>query len=80
MRSLRSNLSRNASALSEKTARYGVLPHALFITLMVPQLTKTNRQVIELLEPRVRDLSASLYAPISRGDTRERERRGTLER
>jgi len=47
--------------------------------LQVPQQTKANKQAIELLAPRVNALSASLYKPVSEGDTNEEGRRRELE-
>jgi hypothetical protein len=46
--------------------------------LHVPQRTKANKQAIESLAPRVKALSASLCAPVSKGDTQEGTRRRQL--
>jgi hypothetical protein len=48
--------------------------------LQVPQRMKANRQAVESLAPRVKALSASLCAPVSKGDTKEDTRRKKLER
>ena len=47
--------------------------------LQAPQRMKANRQAVESLAPRVKALSASLCAPVSKGDTKEDTRRKKLE-
>ena len=48
--------------------------------LPVPQRMKANEEAIESLAPRIKALSALLCKPVSRGDVKERSRRGELER
>ena len=44
------------------------------------QRTKANKEAIELLAPRVKELSELLCEAVSEGDIKERERRARLER
>ena len=46
--------------------------------LQVPQRAKANRQAIESLTPRIKVLSASLCAPVSKGNAKEDMRRKEL--
>jgi len=55
------------------------LQQMLPTTLTGSQQTRTNEQLIELLTPRVKALSASLCKPVSEGDTSEEVRRKKLE-
>jgi len=45
----------------------------------MPQRTKANRQAIESLAPRVKELAERLCKPVPEGDIKEGERRKRLE-
>ena len=47
--------------------------------LQVPQRTKTNKQAIESLAPRVKVLAERLCKSVPEGDVKEQERRERLE-
>ena len=47
---------------------------------MCPQRTEANKQAIELLAPRVKELAERLCERVHEGDVKERERRTRLER
>ena len=68
------------SASSWKIARYGAFPRGLSVALTCPQRTKANKQAIESLAPRVKELAERLCEPVGEGDVKERERRTRLER
>ena len=80
MPSARSSPSPEGSASSWKIARYGAFPHRLPVTLTCPQRTKANKQAIESLAPRVKELAERLCEPVNEGDVKEREGRMRLER
>ena len=80
MPSVRSSLSLEVSVLSWKIARYGTFPHKPSVTLTCPQRTKANKQAIESLAPRVKELAEQLCEPVNEGDVKEGERRARLER
>ena len=56
------------------------LPSQAIGKLRCPQRTKANRQTIESLAPRVKELAERLCEPVGEGDVKERERRTRLER
>ena len=49
------------------------------VALTCPQRTKANKQAIESLAPRVKELAERLCEPVGEGDVKERERRTRLE-
>ena len=49
------------------------------VALTCPQRTKANKQAIESLAPRVKELAERLCEPVDDGDVKERERRTRLE-
>ena len=75
-----SSPSLEVSVLSWKAARYGVFPHGLSVILTWLQRTKANKQAIESLAPRVKELAERLCEPVNEGDVKEQERRTRLER
>ena len=80
MSSVRSSPSLEVSVLSWIIARCGTSPHKLSATLMCPQRTKANKQAVESLAPRVKELAELLCEPVNKGDVEEGERRTRLER
>ena len=76
----RSSPSPEVSASYWKIARYDTFPHNLSVTLTCPQRTKANKEAIESLVPRVKELAERLCEPVNEGDVKERERRMRLER
>ena len=79
MHSAPSSLSLGVSASSWKIARYDTFPRRLSVTLTCPQRTKANKQAIESLAPRVKELAERLCEPVEERDVKERERRMRLE-
>ena len=79
MPSVRSSPSLEVFVSSWKIARYDGFPDRLSVTLMCVQRTKANKQAIESLAPRVKELSERLCEPIGEDDVKERERRTRLE-
>ena len=55
-------------------------PHKPSVTFTCPQRTKANKQAIESLAPRVKELAELLCEPVGEGDVKEGERRTRLER
>ena len=76
----RSSPSLEASASSWKIARYGTFPHRPSVILTCSQRTKANKQAIESLAPRVKQLAERLCEPVNESDVKEGERRTRLER
>ena len=56
------------------------LPSWLSVRHTCPQRTQANKQAIESLAPRVKELAERLCKPVRKGDVEERERRTRLER
>ena len=80
MHSARSSPSLEVSVSYWKIARYDIFPHNPSETLTCPQRTKANKEAIESLAPRVKELAERLCEPVNEGDVKERERRMRLER
>ena len=55
-------------------------PSWLSVRLTCPQRTTANKQMIESLAPRVKELAERLCKPVRKGDVEEQERRTRLER
>ena len=79
MPSARSSLSPEVSALSWRIARYGTFHRRLSVALTCPQRTQANKQAIESLAPRVKELAERLCEPVNESDVKEGERRRRLE-
>ena len=56
------------------------LPSWVSVRLTCPQRTKANKQAIESLAPRVKELAELLCKPVRMGDVEEQQRRMRLER
>ena len=69
-----------ASASSWRIARYGAFPRWFSVAFTCLQRTKANKQAIESLAPRVKELAERLCEPVDESDVKERERRMRLER